>query len=73
MVMDVYGEPGEEYQIEGSFPLSQRCCTICSTSLESSSKPGVDCAFAMRLMLILHQIFDDKNVDPGTGVEDSFS
>ncbi|XWS72949.1 hypothetical protein CRYUN_Cryun02cG0083400 [Craigia yunnanensis] len=106
VVVNVYGDPGEEYQIEGSFP--QRCCTIYSTSLESSSKepmaeikrkvdpsthvmlgkdvfllclkPGFDSAFAMGLVLILDQMFDDgdiddddENADPSPGVEDSSS
>ena len=89
VVVEVYGDPGEEYQIEGSFP--QRCCTIYSTSLESSSKesmaeikrkvdpsthvmlgkdvfllclkPGFDGAFAMGLVLILDQMFDDGDID----------
>lgn len=35
LVVEVYGDPDEEYQIEGSFP--QRCCTIYKTYLEKSS------------------------------------
>ncbi|VVA39072.1 PREDICTED: LURP-one-related [Prunus dulcis] len=33
MTVEVYGDPGEEYQIEGSFP--QRCCTIFNAEKES--------------------------------------
>ncbi|CAK7345446.1 unnamed protein product [Dovyalis caffra] len=36
LVVEVFGDPGEEYHIRGSY--SQRCCTICNTSLENSSK-----------------------------------
>lgn len=91
VVVDVYGDPGEEYQIQGSYP--QRSCTIYSstTCLESSSKeamaeikrkvdpsthvmlgkdvfllclkPGFDSAFAMGLVLILDQMFDDTDMD----------
>ncbi|OMO81167.1 hypothetical protein CCACVL1_12566 [Corchorus capsularis] len=112
VVVDVYGDPGEEYQIEGSFP--QRRCKIYGTSLESSSKepmaeikrkvdpsthvmlgkdvfllclrPGFDSAFAMGLVLILDQMFDDADEDDNNddisnnddetvnlGVEDSTS
>ncbi|GMI89220.1 hypothetical protein like AT3G15810 [Hibiscus trionum] len=106
VVVDVYGDPGEEYQIDGSYP--QRCCTIFSTSLASSSKepmaeikrkvdpsthvmlgkdvfllclrPGFDSAFAMALVLVLDQMFDDAdiddgddNADPSPAVEDSSS
>ncbi|KAK6248370.1 hypothetical protein QUC31_019935 [Theobroma cacao] len=89
VVVGVYGDPGEEYQTEGSFP--QRCCTIYSTCLERSSKeptaeikrkvdpstdlllgkdvfllclrPRFDSAFAMGLVLILDQMFDDDTDD----------
>ncbi|XVE71475.1 hypothetical protein DITRI_Ditri10aG0153400 [Diplodiscus trichospermus] len=105
VIVDVYGDPVEEYQIEGSFP--QRCCTIYGTSSESSSKepmaeikrkvdpsthvmlgkdvfllclrPGFDSAFAMGLVLILDQMFDDGDIDEddgnnyAPGVEDSSS
>lgn len=33
ITVDVYGDPDEEYQIEGSF--SQRCCTFCNASGET--------------------------------------
>ncbi|XP_022754169.1 protein LURP-one-related 5-like [Durio zibethinus] len=80
--VDVYGV---EYQMGGSFP--QRCCTVNSTSLESSSKKptaeikkkvdpsthvmlGKDVfllclkhsAFAMGLVLILDQMYDDGDM-----------
>ncbi|KAK8654986.1 hypothetical protein V6N13_107579 [Hibiscus sabdariffa] len=106
VVVDVYGDPGEEYQIDGSYP--QRCFTIYGTSLESSSKepmaeikrkvdpsthvmlgkdvfllclrPGFDSAFAMALVLVLDQMFDDadvdgpdENADPSLAVEDPSS
>lgn len=32
VMVEVYGDPGEEYQIDGSF--SQRCCTFCKASGE---------------------------------------
>ncbi|KAE8654514.1 Protein LURP-one-related 12 [Hibiscus syriacus] len=89
VVVDVYGDPGDEYNIDGSYP--KRCCAIYSTSLESSSKlpkaeikrkvdpsthvmlgkdvfllclsPGFDSAFAMALILVLDQMFDDGDID----------
>lgn len=40
LVVQVYGDPDEEYQIEGSFP--HRCCTICKTTyMENSSREPV--------------------------------
>lgn len=39
LLVDVYGDPDEEYQIEGSFP--QRCCAIYKTYLEKSSRDPV--------------------------------
>ncbi|OUZ99878.1 LURP1-like domain [Macleaya cordata] len=39
VAVDVYGNPGEEYQIDGSFP--QRCCTIYDTSQNSSTSREV--------------------------------
>ncbi|MBA0789974.1 hypothetical protein Gohar_014650, partial [Gossypium harknessii] len=93
---DVYGDPSQEYHIDGSYP--HRCCTIYNTSLESSSKepmaeikrkvepsthvmlgkdvfllclrPGFDSAFAMALVLILDQMFDDADIDDDDTKED---
>jgi hypothetical protein len=39
LVVEVYGDPDEEYQIEGSFP--QRCCAIYKTYLAKSSRDPV--------------------------------
>jgi len=39
LVVEVFGDPDEQYQIEGSFP--QRCCTIHKTSMENSSREPV--------------------------------
>lgn len=39
MTVQVFGDPGEEYHIRGSY--SQRCCTIFNTSSENSSKDPV--------------------------------
>ncbi|XP_010247598.1 PREDICTED: protein LURP-one-related 12-like isoform X2 [Nelumbo nucifera] len=36
VTVDVFGNPGEEYLIDGSFP--QRCCTIYDTSFNSSKE-----------------------------------
>ncbi|KAG4136948.1 hypothetical protein ERO13_D07G040900v2 [Gossypium hirsutum] len=96
VVVDVYGDPSQEYHIDGSYP--HRCCTIYNTSLESSSKepmaeikrkvdpsthvmlgknvfllclrPGFDSAFAMALVLILDQMFDDADIDDDDAKED---
>ncbi|KAF8393184.1 hypothetical protein HHK36_021425 [Tetracentron sinense] len=39
MTVDVYGNPGEEYHIEGSY--SQRCCTVYYTSHQNALKEPV--------------------------------
>uniref|UniRef100_A0A5B6Z1M8 Uncharacterized protein n=2 Tax=Davidia involucrata TaxID=16924 RepID=A0A5B6Z1M8_DAVIN len=39
VAVEVYGDPAEEYHIEGAF--SQRSCTIYNTSVENSSKEHV--------------------------------
>uniref|UniRef100_A0A6M2ERE0 Uncharacterized protein n=1 Tax=Populus davidiana TaxID=266767 RepID=A0A6M2ERE0_9ROSI len=39
LIVQVFGDPGEEYHIRGSY--SQRCCTIFNTSSENSSKDQV--------------------------------
>ncbi|KAI4344150.1 hypothetical protein L6164_011414 [Bauhinia variegata] len=89
VTVEVYGDPGEEYQIEGSY--SQRCCKIYSIPSDHSSResvaeikrkvdpssnvmlgkdvfwlnlqPGFDGAFAMGLVLILDQMYDDGDGD----------
>lgn len=38
-MVEVFGDPDEEYQIEGSFP--HRCCKIHKTSMEKSSREPV--------------------------------
>lgn len=89
MLVQLYCDAGEEYQIEGSYPL--RCCKIYSTPSDHSSRecvadikrkvdpstnvmlgkdvfwlslqPGFDGAFAMGLVLILDQMYDDNYDD----------
>ncbi|KAJ4958172.1 hypothetical protein NE237_025283 [Protea cynaroides] len=39
VTVDVFGNPGEEYQIEGSFP--QRCCRFYNTTSPNESKEPV--------------------------------
>ncbi|KAJ4970546.1 hypothetical protein NE237_003645 [Protea cynaroides] len=62
MTVEWYGNSGEEYQNEGSFP--QRCCRFYDMSSPNESKdpPGFDAAFAMVLVLVLDQINGRRKV-----------
>lgn len=87
VTVQLYCDPSEQYEIEGSYP--QRCCQIYSRSSDDTSRecvaeikrkvdpttkvmlgkdvfwlslqPGFDAAFAMGLILILDQMYEDDD------------